>query len=428
MHNTPNRLAPWLIVLGACGGATSEQNAPTADLPPVAPTALTVAAPVHHIDSVAREPMLVEHPSGALFVSGYGSQVTGVDPKAAPNLWRSDDDGASWNRVDIGTPEDGAIGNSDVDLAVGPDGTLYFVTMGFDRTAMEGTHVAVGVSHDVGANWSWHLLSEDRYDDRPWVGVAPDGTAHVIWNDGSGVSHTVSRDNGATWAEQEKVHPRGGSSHLALGPNGELAVRITPISASANSFDEGLELIAVSTDGGETWSKHPAPSDIEWDPTFSDPNAVPRWVEPLAWDATGDLYHLWSEGQVVKLAQSRDHGASWEEWVVATDDEIAYFPYLVARGPGELAATWFSGGGETMAVQVAMFQVPDSEDSEPQVLLSKPFQPDIWQERADQKIRDPGGEYVPVAFLKDGGLAVATPVQDLHGGRFGFSYWRVEAQ
>jgi len=414
--------------MAACSSGPPEESGQTADLAPTDSAALALAAPVHHIDSVAREPMLVEHPSGALFISGYGSQVTGVDPKARPNLWRSDDGGTTWSRVDIGTSEEGAIGNSDVDLAVGPDGTLFFVSMGFDRSAMAGTHVAIGVSHDIGANWSWTLLSQTRFDDRPWVAVAPNGTAHVVWNDGDGVSYAVSTDNGATWVEREKVHPRGGSSHLAVGPNGELAVRITPISASANNFDEGLELIAVSIDGGESWKKYPAPSDIEWDPTFSDPNGVPRWVEPLAWDASGDLFHLWSEGQVVKLARSKDHGATWEKWVVAEEDVLAYFPYLVARGPGELAATWFSGGGEATAVRVATFEVPDEEGFEPRVLLADLFQPDTWQEREDQRIRDPGGEYVPVMFLKDGGLAVATPVQDLHGNRFGFSYWRVEAQ
>jgi hypothetical protein len=427
MHTTLNRLLPWLIVFSACGSGTPEESASTANLSPTVPSTLTVSAPVHYIDSVAREPMLVEHPSGALFVSGYGSQVTGVDPKALPNLWKSDDGGGSWNRVDIGTPEDGAIGNSDVDLAVGPDGTLYFVSMGFDRTARAGTHITIGVSHDVGDSWSWTLLSEDHFDDRPWVRVAPDGTAHVVWNDGSGVSYAVSEDKGETWAERQKVYPQGGSSHMAVGPNGELAVRITPISASANNYDEGLELIAISTDGGKTWSQYPAPSDIEWDPTFSDPNGVPRWVEPLAWDANGDLYHLWSEGQVVKLARSKDQGPTWEEWIVAEEDELAYFPYLVARGPGELAATWFSGGGETMAVEVALIRAPESSDSEPQVLRAESIQPDTWQERADQRIRDPGGEYVPIAFLSDGALAVATTVQDTQGDRFGFSWWRIEA-
>jgi hypothetical protein len=140
------------------------------------------------------------------------------------------------------------VGNSDVDLAVARDGNLYFATMLFDRDAGEGRLITIGVSRDIGASWGWTTLSRTRFDDRPWVEVAPDGTAHVIWNDGSGVSHAVSRDRGATWMEMDRIHDQGGSSHLAIGPSGELAVRIAPLSASGNKFHAGVDLIAVSSD------------------------------------------------------------------------------------------------------------------------------------------------------------------------------------
>ena len=169
-------------------------------------TALVFTDSTHHVDALAREAALVEHPSGALFVSGYG------DP--GPKLWRSDDGGSTWERVFVGTEADGAVANSDMHLTVGPDGTLYFATMGFDRTVLEGTHVVVGVSHDVGVSWTWTTLSETRFDDRPWVAVAPDGTAHVIWNDGAGVCHAVSTDGGVTWTERPRIHPLGGSRRM----------------------------------------------------------------------------------------------------------------------------------------------------------------------------------------------------------------------
>ncbi len=418
-----------MLLVAACAGAPPEG----ADAPatragaaaPAAPTALTLGAPVLHLGQLAREPMFVEHPDGTLFLSGYGSQVTGVDPRSVPFLWKSVDGGATWVAVDVGTAADGAIGNSDVDLAIAPDGTLYFAAMGFDRSAFEGVHVAIGASRDGGATWSWSLLSEDRFDDRPWVEVAPNGTAHAVWNDGAGVSHAVSTDGGATWVERERIHPRGGSSHLAIGPAGEIAVRVTPLSASGRTFDEGLELVAVSTDGGETWAKHPAPGTLEWDPTFRDPTKIPRWVEPIAWDAQGALYSLWSAGTEVRLARSVDRGATWREWTVAADDEIAYFPYLVARGEGELAATWFTGGGDAMAVRAALIRVPAGGEGEPTVLLAEPFQIDVWRDLESARARDPGGEYLPVAFLSDGDLGVAAPVQDARNERFGFSWRRL---
>jgi hypothetical protein len=164
-----------------------------------AANALTLSAPTHHRfdDRLAREPMIVEHPSGALFVAGYGAldRRTNVE---TPNLWKSTDGGKTFTRVNVGTTGPGALGNSDVDLAVAADGTLYFVSMTYDNKVNEGVDINIGVSRDVGATWKWTQLSNTRWDDRPWVEVAPDGTAHVIWNDGDGVSHAVSTDRGET--------------------------------------------------------------------------------------------------------------------------------------------------------------------------------------------------------------------------------------
>jgi hypothetical protein len=416
------------LALGAgCADEARRDAAPAGTVPgsPL-PTVLVLPRPVLFLGGLAREPMWVEHPDGTLFVAGYGSQVTGVDPRSVPNLWQSSDGGETWSRVDVGTAEQGAIGNSDVDLAIGPDGTLYFVAMGFDRSTFAGTHIAIGVSPDVGGTWTWTLLSAQEFADRPWVEVTPDGTAHVIWNAGDGVHHAVSSDGGRHWSEREKVHPEGGSSHLAAGPQGEIAVRVVPLSASGRTFDEGVELIAVSRDGGVGWEKHPAPGARDWDPSFSDPGKVPRWVEPLAWDEAGALYHLWSSGLEMRLARSTDSGASWQEWVVAGDADVAYFPYLAARGPGELAAAWFSGSGDDMAVQVALIRLPDGADGPPTVLRVTPLQPEIWQQRDGARSREAGGEYVPVGFLADGDLAVVMPIQNAQDERFGFSWQRVE--
>lgn len=64
------------------------------------------------------------------------------------------------------------------------------------------------------------------------MAVGPTGTAHVIWNGGEGVRYLTSKDDGANWTVGSRIHDQGGSSHLAAGPRGALAVRITPRSAS----------------------------------------------------------------------------------------------------------------------------------------------------------------------------------------------------
>ncbi|MBS0393840.1 MAG: exo-alpha-sialidase [Proteobacteria bacterium] len=421
MRRTDLFVPALVLALATSGAAAGEGEGAGAQL--------AVTLHVEQVGYPAREPMLAELPDGTLFITGYAGAVhaesTG-EPQTVPRLWKSTDRGAHWTSVNVGTERDGAVGNSDVDLAVARDGTLYLVTMGYDRKAGEGTHVAVGVSGDAGSTWRWTMLSKQRLDDRPWVAVEPNGTAHVIWNDGAGVQHALSRDRGASWSRPQRVHPEGGSSHLAAGPRGELAVRVVPLSASGRMYSEHADLVAVSTDGGATWRDRAVPGRRTWAPVEG---TTPRWVEPVAWDAAGDLYLLWTEASRVWLARSRDQGASWASWVIAEagGDDLAYFPYLVARGAGDLAASWFSGAGEQLRFHACAVRVGGA-GSRPRVACSSPLTADSWAPSAlpDSlaRARSPAGEYVPVALLTDGELAVASPIQDAQAARYGFSFWR----
>lgn len=406
----------FLVIVAAAGvmsGCSVEREAPPAAA--AQPVVLTLSAPVEHVDKMAREAMIVEHPDGTLFVTGYGEDT--------PVLFKSGDKGRTWTSVNVGTPAAGAVGNSDVDLAVAPDGTLYFVAMTFDRKTFEGTAIAIGTSRDAGGTWSWSQLSKSRYDDRPWVEVAPDGTAHVIWNDGSGVAYTVSRDRGATWTEQPRIHAQGGSSHLAVGPAGQLAVRISPVSASANINHAGVDLVAVSADGGATWAKHAAPGARQWTFPFREDDPMPRWVEPVAWDASGSLYTMWSDPQGLWLARSMDAGANWTTWQIASGGDLRYFPYLVARVGGELAASWYSNL-ERRDIHVARITIAGGGRDQPVVTEAAPFQTDAWRagKPGAAAARDTAGEYVPIAFLRDGSLAVVTTIQNPTTNRFGFTF------
>jgi len=371
-----------------------------------------------HIGSLAREPMVVEHPSGPLFLAGFGSQLTATDWTAPPLLWRSDDQGKSWQEVNVGKTEDGAQGNSDVDLTVGPDGTIYFITMGFNRTTKRGTHVAMGVSHDVGATWNWQFLSRNDLDDRPWVAVSPDNVAHAIWNDGKGVRHFVSTDSGKAWQEKARIHDQGGSSHLAVGADNRVAVRIGSVSASGQVFHEGVDLIAVSTDGGQSWQHHAPPGEVEW--VLPGEEGMFRWVDPLAWGPDGSLYHLWSEGETVWLGWSRDFGASWDKRVISREEGIAFYPYMTSNDAGDLAATWFVSQDQALSARVAAIH---PQGAELRIHIAEPFTPLSWVDTTDMRQQDTAGEYIPAIWLQNGDIGVASPIQDAHEGRYGFSWW-----
>lgn len=356
-----------------------------------------------------REPMLVEHPSGALFVAGYSRDAAeATDP---PNLYRSDDGGVTWSQVDVGTVAEGALGNSDVDLVVGSDGTIYFLTMGFDRDVGEGTHVALGTSEDVGRSWEWQLISQTRFDDRPWLALTSE-SVHVVWNDGAGVRHSVRGPDGS-WSDRGRISTSGGSSHFAAGPSGELAVRIAPGSASGQVLDPDADWIAISTDEGVTWRTVDAPGERRWD-------EIPRWVEPIAWGPDGTLYSLWSSGLDLRLAWSEDLGRTWSERTIATSEAPSYFPMLAVAGDGAVAASWFTGLDELEA-QIAL--LPTGPVDGPVQLWSQ-LPVDAWAGSGADRRQDAAGEYFPVVFLASGDLAAVLPVQDAEQGD-GFSWIRI---
>ena len=84
-YTSPMRIVrgPRLLA-AACLAALAT---PTAGSSAPHPATLVLAQRVDHIDVVAREPMVAEHPNGTLFVAGYG--------EPHPTLWKSVDRGAS---------------------------------------------------------------------------------------------------------------------------------------------------------------------------------------------------------------------------------------------------------------------------------------------------------------------------------------------
>ena len=419
-----------LVVPTALAAASFHAPALADEGAPASRGKLVATLHVDHLDLSSREPALLHHRSGALFVAGYGRDDDG-EIQATPRLWRSDDGGTSWHRVDVGSVAQGAVGNSDTSLAEGPDGTIYYASLSFDRAGKQGNSwsgggVSIGVSHDVGRTWRWTALSRNQHDDRPWISVDGMGTAHVVWNDGEHIYHSTSADRGFSWTAPTSIHAGGGSSHMTVGLQGQIAVRITPIGAAGSVYHDHTDVVAVSTDAGRSWREHAVPGVRQW---LGEEASVPRWVEPLAWDASGRLYLLWTQADGVHLACSTDQAATWQSWVVERpkDDDIPYYPNLIARGDGELAATWYFGAGTGVKWKAALIRVAKGHIAS--AIVSDPVSADAWVPSTQEtfpRIRTSAGEYTGLAWGPNGSISAATPIQDADGHRFGFAYYRFE--
>lgn len=386
---------------------------------------LVVKNQIDHVHFLAREPMVCEHPDGTLFVTGYKND------SGSPQLWKSVDGGNSWGWVNIGTQEDGAIGNSDVDLFIDGKGNIYLLSMtytiipkedieNFDYSTTKGERVVVGISRDVGASWTWETISENDYDDRPWITATTDGTVHIIWNDGSGVHRSISKDNGASWEKVEDISSVGGSSFLANGANGQLAVRVTPLSASGFQRDPGVDFIKLSLDNGVSWSDVSIPGNLDWPEDYS---GVPRWVEPIGWDKENRFYSLWSEGQQLKLGVSEDNGSSWQEYEVTKNVDTMYYPYLEVGDQG-LLCTWMSGFEGNVKHNAAVIKMHTDGI---QTYLLEPQTLDVWSRFGTDDIElSTGGEYFPIIPLANGNFGMVTSIQNGKANRHGFTWWELE--
>lgn len=353
----------------------------------------------------AREPAVAAAPDGSIFVAGFSYQsrdprLAGVPNVAsAPPLWRSDDGGDTWTAVDVGSPVDGAIGNSDVALAVAPDGTVYLAGMAY---TFGGNAIAIGAGTDNASAWRWSLLSTEPVGDRPFVLVSPkDATAHVVWNDGIRVRHAASRDRGASWSESAPAHAPGGNGMLAIAPDGDLAVRVIPSSGSSYTQYDGADGVAVSQDDGATWEFRPLPGNRTYgtgsfgvfDRVSGD--GTIRWADPLAFDAAGELYAAWGEEGALHLARSSDMGTTWDVAIVAEGAGRVIFPHLASDAQrGGLALLWATQGEANATVHVATLARSAESLAIDRVATYVAHYPG----------GDPGGEVLAAVWRADGSL------------------------
>lgn len=409
-----------LLLVVALGGCIAPPLDPASAAEPSSARGFALSEPVAVLGTRTVEPGIAVAPDGRVYVVGYSFTAAG-----GPVAWRSGDDGVTWERVDVGAPADGAHGNSDVDVAVAPDGTVYIAAMTWMTV---GLAISVGASEDAGESWTWKAVTVDPWADRPFLAVGADNVAHVVWSNARGLHHASSSDRGQSWTEGALAHPTGGTGRIAIAPDGTLAVRVMQLSGPTIApaalpppvfgvayfvgNDPAADGVSISTDGGASWTFRDIPGNrTPFDRAYQGGDGTFRWAESVTFDADGVLHAGWTEEDRLHLARSRDLGKTWEHRAVAADPEaLAYFPTLLA-GPGRLGATWYTYAEEKTRANVALVRWPAGA------------QPSL--DRAAYDVEAEGGEYFPLAFLADGRLVTANFLPGSTADAAGFE-WRRE--
>lgn len=299
----------------------------------------------------AAEPTVAITSDGTLFYAAitFQNDVAGQDfPLPRTDILRSVDGGRTWEDVTPYLP--GGVVRSHFDTG---DPYVYVDPL-TDRVYDLDQRFAVGQysiswSDDKGDTWTGPVFLCDAppCDHQTMTAFKPrllpasplyPSHLMVCYNQIAAVACKVSPDGGAAWTRAAPpflgVEP--GSSSGIVGPLcGGLHGHIV---ASADGIVYlpkehcGVPMIAVTKDGGLTWSTAAVgPAGA------SGPDPV------VAVDEAGNVYYVWldAEGRMW-LSTSVDEGATWSEPVDITPPGLTatHLPAIAAGGPGKLVAAF----------------------------------------------------------------------------------------
>lgn len=286
----------------------------------------------------ATEPSILLDPDrGAIFVSALSGLLPPRMGGGQSYLWKSTDAGATWRQISLGLADrhnrNAAPGGGDTDLALAPDGTIYYVDQWIGSQS-------VSVSTDGGESWdSFQPVTTVPVVDRPWIEVDDEGAVYeVVHTFAPGVWVSKSVDRGKSWLQQVKASDDAAApSPLAIGRDGAVYFTVAA---------EGRLKLLASRDGGLTFQ----PSTIAEGLVLTDVlglYTLTTLLSPVAIDDAGGLHVAFSvpsEGtHRVFYSHSRDSGRSWSVPVaVSPPTTIAIFPWIDAGASGSVALAWLA--------------------------------------------------------------------------------------
>ena len=386
--------------LATAGCVTTEEPAPGTDpdgaLPPphllvgaVEPTGL-VAPAFALLGAVARtgpvygggEPSVWATGDGTLFVAFPGcdrgfylADVPGQETCEHGLVYRSTDDGATWerlNRLGDGRYEDGGQGpaaNGDAEVTVDAAGTVYASNLGAGG-------IQVHRSDDGGATWTYlgNATEPGEAADRQWMAAAAAGHLIVTWmgsetdlageDQARAVVVNTTFDGGATWTGAIALGADiGWLGPVAFAPDGQTAyIPFTQVETASAAILLGTQTfsmrVARTLDGGRSWEV--LDTGARWDSAATGGHWSGVHMAP-ALDVTGDgtvvvayatdrndpAAGATALGTQLHVLASLDGGATWS----APQELPVPSPLGLEQGRGAPIMPWVVGGaGDRFAV------------------------------------------------------------------------------
>lgn len=347
---TAAMLLAGAIVTTSLGSAQASSATCTAP----APGALTFQQPVYVDQQLSGgEPVSVVANDGSILVAGhYGTTLINTKTVPDPNwvlnyrnqtlVWRSTDDGATWNKISSivpGAHSTTSSGFSDPDFTKDSAGNLYGAEINLANDSIYS-------SHDDGATWPDADPIANTGGDRPWLAARGNGVVYYLLTG----SLEKSTDGGQTWTA------------LTDPPNayGKIFVDPTDPKGLYVGTNTGVD---VSRDDGQTWKKYDIPGASNRQSVMDTVG-----VDKEGWVYYGYINKAGSDYQIL-FASFDPQTNTWSTpTLVASSTDPLMWAWTVGGDAGRAAVAWYdpvpvAGQSGTYNIHVMMAVTTDARGS-----------------------------------------------------------------
>src|SRR5256714_2651062 len=251
-----------------------------------------------------------------------------------------------------------APGGGDTDLAVAPDKNpagFYNVYV----ASLSLANIDVSTSTDGGATWSLQpVTTPETADDREWIAADTNNKVCISYHDApQGITVGCSTDAGLLFSQfTSAIDPthafqiaENSIGNLAIDPRSHIIYQtysaITTAAETACAPQLGViagtcdyhgVYMAVSTDGGQTFTDYPV--YINPDPTVG----YGHQFVNVSVDGAGNVYSVYTDDHHVYYSFSKDHGQTWKgPFLITTTSGTQIFPWSTAGDPGKLDVVYY---------------------------------------------------------------------------------------